>query len=412
MKNLMCRSKKIFISIASYRDPELRKTILYASKLAKYPENLIFGICHQRDKNDAWDSIDDLVDDRFRVLDVDYRKAESVCVARSQIQALHKDEPYYFQIDSHTRFVRHWDERLLITYSRLKRAIEKPIVSTYLPAYFPKNDPDGRSRCPLYLTFSWITPPGIPFAKPHHIVGWEKRRKPVRCGFLSGHFLFTASQWIYEVPYDPEIYFQGEEPTLAARSYTSGYDTFAPIEVICWHEYTRSDKKKVWGDLPEEASNREGKSVERIRSVLGIDGDKLDYGKYGLGKVRPFQDYQDFLGVDYKHRRLKKHTIEYKHPPCPKGGKWFDYQTHCLDVQKSHFTYGDDYDRWVIGYRDKKGETIHERTILREELKGLLATSKDKLTLWTSYYGKKAHRVILWASHKEAGWVDKLDKIL
>jgi hypothetical protein len=38
---------KIFIQIASYRDPELTPTIKSCLENAKYPENLVFGICRQ-----------------------------------------------------------------------------------------------------------------------------------------------------------------------------------------------------------------------------------------------------------------------------------------------------------------------------------------------------------------------------
>jgi len=39
---------KIFIQIASYRDPELLPTLNSALCNAKYPENLTFGIVWQR----------------------------------------------------------------------------------------------------------------------------------------------------------------------------------------------------------------------------------------------------------------------------------------------------------------------------------------------------------------------------
>ena len=40
---------KIFVQIASYRDPELIPTIQDCIEKAKYPEDLTFGICWQRD---------------------------------------------------------------------------------------------------------------------------------------------------------------------------------------------------------------------------------------------------------------------------------------------------------------------------------------------------------------------------
>ena len=48
---------KIFVQIASYRDPELLPTIRDCIDKAKYPENLTFGICLQRDENESMGEI-------------------------------------------------------------------------------------------------------------------------------------------------------------------------------------------------------------------------------------------------------------------------------------------------------------------------------------------------------------------
>ena len=87
------RENYIFINIASYRDPELLPTIEDAIAKAKYPERLVFGICHQRSEDDKWDSLEKYEDDeRFRVIDMDYKDAKGVCYARAEIQKLWEDE--------------------------------------------------------------------------------------------------------------------------------------------------------------------------------------------------------------------------------------------------------------------------------------------------------------------------------
>ncbi len=45
---------KIFVQIASYRDPELLPTIRDCIDKAKYPENLTFGICWQHDETESF----------------------------------------------------------------------------------------------------------------------------------------------------------------------------------------------------------------------------------------------------------------------------------------------------------------------------------------------------------------------
>jgi hypothetical protein len=64
---------KIFIQIASYRDPELKKTIKSAIENAKKPNNLIFGIARQFHPEDGFDNLDEYrKDKRFRILDIPY----------------------------------------------------------------------------------------------------------------------------------------------------------------------------------------------------------------------------------------------------------------------------------------------------------------------------------------------------
>ena len=49
--------KKIFIQIASYRDPQLITTLRDCISNAKYPDNLVFSIAWQHSVEDEWDSL-------------------------------------------------------------------------------------------------------------------------------------------------------------------------------------------------------------------------------------------------------------------------------------------------------------------------------------------------------------------
>jgi hypothetical protein len=53
---------KIFIQIASYRDPELMPTIKSCLKNAKYPQNLVFGIARQFNENDEFDDLSEYLE--------------------------------------------------------------------------------------------------------------------------------------------------------------------------------------------------------------------------------------------------------------------------------------------------------------------------------------------------------------
>ncbi len=71
---------KIFIQIASYRDPQLIPTIKDCIDKSKKPENLRFGICRQYHPQDVFDNLDKYKEDkRFRILDVLCEYSKGVC---------------------------------------------------------------------------------------------------------------------------------------------------------------------------------------------------------------------------------------------------------------------------------------------------------------------------------------------
>ena len=105
--------RRIFVQIASYRDPELPSTIDSALFEARYPEHLRFGICHQFDDATAHDLDQWLDDPRFEIDAVPHDESRGACWARSRANQLFDDEPYYLQIDAHTRFARSWDRRFI-----------------------------------------------------------------------------------------------------------------------------------------------------------------------------------------------------------------------------------------------------------------------------------------------------------
>lgn len=75
---------KIFIQIASYRDPQLVPTIKNAIENAKRPKNLVFSIARQFHPEDGFDNLDEFrKDKRFRILDIPYEESQGVCWARN-----------------------------------------------------------------------------------------------------------------------------------------------------------------------------------------------------------------------------------------------------------------------------------------------------------------------------------------
>ena len=81
---------KIFIQVASYRDPQLVPTIKDMMSNAKKPKNLVFGIARQYSESDGFDNLDEFRSDKnFRILDIPYQESRGVCWARNLTQQLY-----------------------------------------------------------------------------------------------------------------------------------------------------------------------------------------------------------------------------------------------------------------------------------------------------------------------------------
>ena len=161
---------KIYIQIASYRDPQLINTVRDCIENADSPEDLVFGICLQRDiengeQQDFLDVYND--DDRFRIIDVDHNKAKGVCWARNAVQQNYKGEEYTLQLDSHHRFVKGWDTKCIEMIHQLESdGYEKPLLTSYIPSFDPDNDPQSRVQVPWKMNFDRFIPEGAIFFLP------------------------------------------------------------------------------------------------------------------------------------------------------------------------------------------------------------------------------------------------------
>jgi glycosyltransferase involved in cell wall biosynthesis len=213
---------KIFIQIASYRDPQLIPTIKDCIEKSKNPENLRFGICRQYHPEDGFDNLSEYENDnRFRILNVPHEESTGVCWARNQVQQLYKGEKYTLQLDSHMRFEQDWDKTLIKMIKDLqKKGHKKPLLTGYVSSFDPENDPQGRVTDPWRMSFDRFTPEGVIFFLPEVIPNWKDLSGPIPSRFYSAHFAFTLGEFSKEVQHDPEYYFHGEEISIAVRAYT------------------------------------------------------------------------------------------------------------------------------------------------------------------------------------------------
>jgi glycosyltransferase involved in cell wall biosynthesis len=315
----------IFVQIAAYRDEQLVPTIGDLLRKARYPGQLRIGICRQYHPHDRFDNLDVFKKDgRFRIVEVPYSQSKGACWARNITQRLYMGEDYTLQIDSHMRFARHWDVILTGMVGGLQaKGFAKPLLTGYMAAFDPAdpasvdaNDP------PLYMAFDSFGPEGAPVFSSAVIPGWQKMVHPVPARFYSAGFCFTLGRFCREVQHDPAFYFLGEEISITVRAFTHGYDLFHPHRNLVWHYYGRKKSRRQWDD-DRGWYQKDKQSLARNRVLLGMERGRVEFGRYGLGKVRLLRDYERYAGILFSRRAVQKYTLDQLPPPNPRvpGGE-------------------------------------------------------------------------------------------
>ena len=298
----------IFVSIASFRDKELIKTVNSCLAKAKHPDNIRIGICWQYDEEEDLTAFDNLI--QVESHKVYWKDVEgSVCWARHLIQdKLFRNEEHYLQIDSHTLFAQDWDELLLEMYKSLPT--DKAVISVGPPYYYdetaegalPPEPWDENIEVVGDIKFETIIKKQKldSFGNGFFVYGFlpaDNISKPIPARHISAALLFTTGKWVKEVPYDPNLYFHGEEGSLALRSFTNGYDIYNPNKFVVWHsKYRFPDRKRHWNTFDEQIVGRmQAANNQRYQKIIR---NELE-GIYGLGSKRTLEDWKNYSGIDF-----------------------------------------------------------------------------------------------------------------
>jgi len=408
---------KIFIQIASYRDPQLIPTIKDCIAKAKNPKKLVFSIAWQHSTEDIWDNLDEYKDDkRFRIVDINYKDSKGACWARNKLQQNYKDEEYTIQLDSHHRFVDNWDVESINMIKQLQdKGYKKPLLTGYVSSFDPDNDPAARIQQPWKMNFDRFIPEGAVFFLPATIDDHQERTEPIPARFYSAHFCFTLGSFVKEVPHDPEYYFHGEEISIAVRAYTHGYDLFHPHKVIVWHEYTRKGRKKQWDD-DNQWVTKNVNSHKRNRKLFEMDGEvkDIDFGIFDFGKERTLNDYERYAGLSFKKRAVQQHTIDNKMAPNPPlYGEDFDKSflsifKHCIDIGYDKIP-ENDYEYLVVAFHDNNDDTIFRKDADVNEINDIKRDPDGYGKIWREFQtDKKPSYWVVWPFSTSKGWCERI----
>lgn len=235
------------------------------------------------------------------------------------------------------------------------------------------------------MVFQAFTPEGIPQLRAGDFPAGRTPKLPLRARFMAAGFLFAQGRFVQEVPYDPELYFMGEESAMTVRAYTHGYDLFHPAEAIVWHNYIRDDARKHWGDHTDTAdvaspwSKLDEKSKLKVQRLLL--GESV--GNFGLGQARTLKEYEAYAGISFRHRKVQPYTMRGGEPPNPEApADWLDKIYPW--IAKIRFTQEQmpegsltDPMLWNLSILDGEGFEICHRDVTPKELEPLAASAGE-----------------------------------
>jgi hypothetical protein len=278
------------------------------------PEQLHFGIVDQSPPHVAQPLAAEVSPARMSCVRIDPVQARGPCWARALALSLYDDEDWFLQIDSHMDFEPNWDERLIRQAQALLPGRAGLVISSY-PNAFVFDGGRVVHRPSTDKVLAHFVKPGTVFASDHPVLGFEAHpldsEVPVTGFHVGAGCLFAPGEFARHFPYDPHLYFHGEEQAIAARLFTHGWDIFHMPGLPLWHLYNepgaQAQARTLHWDASLDAQRGqswwllEQRSRRRLKALLE---DQADLGVYGLGRKRSLADYADFSGIDYARRSL------------------------------------------------------------------------------------------------------------
>jgi len=124
----------IFVNISSYRDAELKPTILDILQKSSVNHQINFGI-HISYLDESEIDLPDISNIKYTISKVP--KNLGVGQGRYLAHKFYDNEDFYFQCDSHSRFTEGWDEIVMHSLLDYKiQGISKPLLTMYPSNYW------------------------------------------------------------------------------------------------------------------------------------------------------------------------------------------------------------------------------------------------------------------------------------
>ena len=296
------KNNKIFLNIASYRDPLMPYTLESLLDRATKPDKVKIGLCWQKGKEEI-ESLKKIPKKNIKLIKVPAIRSKGACWARSVAFQLMEDEDFSWLLDSHIKPIDNWDELLIDQYYSIGK--EKAILSCAASQWDPPDEPREWKEGGGYHAISAASEFWGDILLQMYKIN-ENTNKPYLGCFLTCCNLFTPASWVHEVGYDPDLLFLGEEISLAIRSFTKGYDLYHTTVNMIGHKHDRDYRRVFHDDHDGEFSILQQESEKRLKEQFGISDNKVNLGMYGLGSDRTLEQYQKYVGINFKTKEISE----------------------------------------------------------------------------------------------------------
>jgi len=317
----MTMAKSIFVSITSFCDPHLQFTLDGLFSTASDPTRLHVVVIDQSvDDNQSWIAAHPWAN---QVQYIQFHPAHSrgCSWARSIAFSCFREEDFLLQIDSHTSFDPAWDDKLIDELSFLLTLTPKAILTAYPPPFeFDENAQPFKTLVPAQTVY-WMQPNPGQTLREGDLTLTFRAEHVFQADFVIGHhiaggLLFTTGDFIHDVPYDPYMYFHGDEQNITIRAFTRGWTIYNPMHdnIPLYHLY------RTAGIAHPTQHWREDYEQHRVVKRTELEASarrrlcELVYGKrgdqpFGLGRIATVADFAQQSGINYLER-----TIQYVPP--------------------------------------------------------------------------------------------------
>lgn len=277
MQSVRLKSGKIYVSLASYRDPYLQSTIDSLFCEADNPENITVGcFIHALENEFETLKLERTYDEKVKYEIETPGQIFSVTACRNRcLKWLDDSYEYVLQIDSHSRFDQGWDTTLINIIKSIDD--KKSILSGALPTFdiFEDGTEEKKEQTdPISFAMHTDTTKEN-LLRSYDLAPRGTILKPIEGKtyahdwYMTGHFIFASAKYFKTVLQPEWVLFWGEEVLNGFRTFTAGWNVYIPIKIPIYHLYSDKIKRpRLVDDFPEKYFIQRDYTTNRIIDIL------------------------------------------------------------------------------------------------------------------------------------------------